>query len=88
MMPPDLSNPGKYAGPTLRELCLRELDKIMDTLMDARLKRIDLLDEVQTGLREKASGIALAIAIFTNPYSPNVDAIRAEAVDRWETRQS
>jgi hypothetical protein len=33
-----------------------------------------------------ALGLAQAIAFITNPYAPNVDAVREEAVRRWEER--
>lgn len=31
-----------------------------------------------------ARGLAQAIAFITNPYAPNVDAVRTEAAARWE----
>lgn len=34
-------------------------------------------------LRGEALGLATAIAIMTNPYAPNVDAVRKEAARRW-----
>lgn len=46
------------------------------------LKDEHLLDIGQT--RGRAQGFATAIAIITNPYAPNVDAIRQEAKERWE----
>jgi hypothetical protein len=59
----------------------------MDELMAAKFNGVPVGPELAT-LRDKASGIALALAIFTNPYQTSVDAIRAEAVERWEARQS
>lgn len=76
--------PGTYAGPSLLELVWRQLDEVMDELMDARLDGREP-DKVQAGT---ALGYAGAIAIFSNPYNPNVDAVRAEAVERWEARQA
>lgn len=32
-------------------------------------------------------GLAEAIAILTNPYRPDIDAIREECVERWEAQQ-
>lgn len=38
------------------------------------------------GVKGKALGLATAIAIVYNPYMPNVDAVRAEAAERWAAR--
>lgn len=83
-MRPDLSEPGKHAGPSLRELVFQKLDAIMDRLMDARL---DGQTPEESDVQQ-AKAYADCLAIFTNPYSPNVDAIRAEAMDRWEARNA
>lgn len=37
-------------------------------------------------LRGTARGLAEAIALITNVYEPDLDAVRAEAMERWETR--
>lgn len=34
--------------------------------------------------RGQAQGVAYMLAVLTNPYRPDVDAIRAEAMTRWE----
>lgn len=34
--------------------------------------------------RGQAQGVAYALAVLTNPYAPDVDKIRAEAMERWE----
>lgn len=34
--------------------------------------------------RGRAQGLALAIAILTNPLRPDVESVRAEALARWE----
>lgn len=34
--------------------------------------------------RGQAQGIAYAIAVLSNPYKPDVEAVRAEAMQRWE----
>lgn len=83
-MRPDLSEPGKHAGPSLRELAFKELDAVMDRLMDATLDE----QPISPTDRGEAKGLAIALAIFTNPYNPNVDAIRAEAMERWEARNA
>lgn len=37
--------------------------------------------------RGQAQGLAYAIAVLTNPYHVDVDAVRTEAVARWRQRQ-
>lgn len=76
--------PGSFTGPSIRELTFQKLDEVMDRLMDARL---DGQDPLQADIHE-AKGLATALAIFSNPYNPNIDAIRAEAVERWEARNA
>jgi hypothetical protein len=34
--------------------------------------------------RGQAQGVAYMLAVLTNPYQPDVDKIRAEAMERWE----
>lgn len=34
--------------------------------------------------RGQAQGVAYAIAVLSNPYGPDVDAVRHEAMERWE----
>lgn len=82
-MRPDLSEPGKHAGPSLRELVFQRLDVVTDRLMDMR--DAGLSDREMVG---EAKGLADALAIFTNPYQPNIDAIRVEAMERREARQA
>lgn len=36
--------------------------------------------------RGQAQGLAYALAVLTNPYNVDVDAIRAEALERWEKK--
>jgi hypothetical protein len=31
----------------------------------------------------RAEGVAFCIAVMTNPYAPNIEAVRAEVVRRW-----
>lgn len=58
-----------------------ELDDVMDFLMD--------VDEPEPEDRARARALAEAIAMISQPWSeePDVDAIRAEAVERWEANQ-
>jgi|ERR687887_1894087 hypothetical protein len=37
--------------------------------------------------RGQAQGVAYCLAVLTNPYHVDVEAIRAEAVRRWKGRQ-
>lgn len=39
-------------------------------------------------LKGQALGFATAIAIITNPYAPDLDAVRAEAGRRYTTKES
>lgn len=72
------------AGPSILELVWVELDKVMDVLMAAKLGG-ELPEPERVG---SAQGLALAIAILLNPYKPNINAVRVEAVNRWEGRQA
>lgn len=58
-----------------------ELDDTMDFI------RAD--DEPEEEDRVRARTLAFAIAVLTQPYgtTPNIDAIREEAAERWEARQ-
>lgn len=38
-------------------------------------------------LRGQAQGVAYCIAMITNPYEPDVPAIKKEARQRWDARQ-
>ena len=76
--------PGTFTGPTLRELVFKELDAVMDRLMDATLDE----QPISPTDRGEAKGLATALAIFSNPYNPSVDAVRAEALERWEARNA
>lgn len=76
--------PSKHAGPPLRELVFERLDARVTVLMNARLDARPIPEQE----RHEATGLATALAIFTNPYSPDVDAIRAEAMERWEARNA
>lgn len=37
--------------------------------------------------RGQAQGIAYMLAVLTNPYQPDIEAIRSEAMQRWEEGQ-
>jgi hypothetical protein len=44
-------------------------------------------DAEDGGDRYRAQELAWVLAIVTNAYAPSVDAIRAEAVRRWNEQQ-
>lgn len=67
------------AGKSILEMMEIELDEVMERLM------------LNGGLPNDvgaAQGIATCLAIIKNPYYPNIDSIKAEAVIRWEVRQA
>lgn len=74
-----------HAGASIYELIWAELDHVMDALMQAQPH--GATPEEAAALRNQAIGLARALAILTNPYAPDIDAIRAQAVERWETKQ-
>jgi len=86
-------------GKSILETLWDELDAIVDRLQadgppnrELWMKRSTpehIADEFQEYGEERgrAQGVAHAIAILTNPYAPNVDAIREEAMRRWEQGQ-
>lgn len=56
-----------------------ELDDVMDFLM---------VDDPEPEDKARAKALAEAIAMLATPYSeePDIDAVRKEAVERWEQR--
>lgn len=69
-----------YGGPTLLEALWAEMDVIMERLMTGAVSE----DGLDVG---RAQELAWVLAIVTNAYSPSVDRIRAEAMDRWNAQQ-
>lgn len=69
-----------YGGPTLLEALWAEMDRLMEGLMTGA-------DAEDGGDRYRAQELAWVLAIVTNAYAPSVDAIRAEAVRRWNEQQ-
>jgi len=72
----DASRDVSCAGKSLVEMMEDRLDEVF-----SRLKTEPAEDGRDPG---RAEGIATCIAIIRNPYSPNINIIRAEAVERWE----
>lgn len=70
---------GPSGGMTIIELIWGQLDEVMDSLMEPGQD-----DERNRG---HAYGLALAIAILRRPDAYDVDAVREEALIRWEARQ-
>lgn len=65
------------AGKSVYEQLWEELMAIMERLMTGQ--------EAEDGRDPgRAEGVAHALAVFTNPYLPNIEAIRDEAMERWE----
>lgn len=62
------------AGKSPIDLLWEELDSLMSELMASP-------SEEGKG---HARGVAYALAVLSNPYAPDVDAIRAEAMRRYE----
>lgn len=65
-----------WSGVTIREQIWLALDDATETLMSGK---------GDAHCKGQAYGLALALATFLNPYAPNVDAVREEAVSRWES---
>lgn len=76
---------GTYAGPSILESAWAMLDELVDQIMSDKLSLPGSEEPATVG---EALGVARVIALFLNPYNPNVDAVRAEAMQRWEDRQA
>lgn len=64
-------------GKTILEMLWEELDAVVDRLMTGQ--------EAEDGRDPgRAEGMALAIAVMQNPYRPSWEAVRDQAVARWE----
>lgn len=66
------------SGKSILELLWEELDRIVERIM------ADAGDEDDKG---RALGTAYSIAVIQNPYRPNIEAVRREAMERWEADQ-
>ena len=74
-------NEPKYAGPSIREQMWEELDSLINILMAHKAKDV-------VYARGRAYGVASCLAILEQPYSPNVDAVRERAMERWNERRA
>lgn len=68
-------------GLSVLEMIEAELDAIMERLMAPEGAQAE--DGRDPG---RAEGLAVAIAIIRNPYRPDLDLVRAMAVERWEAK--
>jgi hypothetical protein len=69
------------AGKSLHEILWDELMTIMERLMTG----CEAEDGRDPG---RAEGVAYCIAIFQNPYAPNIEGVRAEAMERWDQQEA
>lgn len=91
-----------YGGPTLLEALWNEMDRLMESLMTGIENAEDVCGKVRCGDRSigedrcdhpdngdkyRAQELAWVLAIVTNAYDPDVNKIRAEAVNRWNAAQ-
>ena len=74
------------AGKSIKELVEDRLDEYIDELMDPDAMNAYGKKEAEK-IKGIADGLTQAISIFTNPYYPDPDSIRIEAMVRWEERQ-
>lgn len=84
-----------WAGKSIRESVQEELDTVVERLLaDGRPSRagidVQAANEWQAYGEERgqAQGLAIALAIFNNPYKPNVPETKREAVERVKARES
>lgn len=73
----DVDRSVSCAGKSLREIMEMALDETVEDIM------IGLGEEDPLILKGKALGIAECIALILQPYSPNVDAVRSAAMERF-----
>lgn len=74
------------AGRSLVEMMEDTLDGIFSYLKDTDMENADELDVAEK--KGQAQGVAMCIAIIRSPYYPDVTAVKAEAVRRWEWKIS
>lgn len=64
------------AGKSILETLWEELDTIVDRILSGTPAK----DGRDPG---RAEGVAYCIAVFQNPYMPNLESVREEATERW-----
>lgn len=75
-------------GPSITEQIWDEMDHQLGKLMSLKEEGWAPGDKQLAAQTGHCLGIAKCLAIFMNPYDPDVDAIRAEAMRRWEARRA
>ena len=74
------------AGRSILEMLWERLDKLTAELLAERDKPMP--KEARALLMGNAQGLSTAIAVMMNPYRVDVDAVRTEAMRRYEGAQS
>jgi hypothetical protein len=83
---------GRTIVQALHEELWKELDTVVDHIMsegEPHVGNVNYKNQMDSlkeyfEWRGQAQGIAYALAVLTNPYQPDVEKIRAEAMKRWE----
>lgn len=73
----------ELAGKSVLDLLWERLDAFVDALMEPVNH-----EEASEETKGRAYGMAEAIALITNPYYPDIDAVRGEAMERWGQRNA
>ena len=60
----------------------------LDTIVDSIQRRVERDRPPRQSDVGHALGLATALAAIANPADPDVDAVRSEAMERWESRHS
>jgi hypothetical protein len=92
-----------YGGPTLLEALWNEMDRLMEGLMTGVENEEDICgrgdehgdpnvegdrcEHEDNGDKYRAQELAWVLAIVENAYEPDVNRIRAKAMDRWNESQ-
>lgn len=67
-----------YAGRSILEVMHRQLDEVVERLLEG---------DAQEGDKFLARGMAMAMACLRNPVAPDWEAVRNDAVDRYNAKQ-
>lgn len=68
------------AGKSVLDLLWEHLDDFVDAVQEP-------VNEYEAAhAKGRAHGMAVAIAVVTNPYAPEVDEVKVQAMERWEER--
>lgn len=76
-------------GRSIRDMIWQELDDCMDWLMTMKPEpESGIMTWCEYGKHQgKAEELAFVIALFEDPIHPDMDSVRAAAVDRYKERQ-